>query len=544
MFRARPRWASFAFVILVTTACAAVDIVQWLRDAPLWVDEEMIALNFRDRSFARLPGALWLGQSAPLGWLFAERAMLLAFGTRELVLRVVPLLFGIATLVAAAWMGLRWMNAISAAVLVVLLTFGEWTSHFTFEVKHYSADMFWALFLPALAAWALEAPRAWRRWLTWWALAAIGQFFANGALLIAPACAAVMVLVIGRRDGPRSGVRFVLCSVAWFAAFAAHYILTVQYTHHSQYLRSVWSGEVPPEGSTLKETLRWLAQRVEPIGVRPGGATLPLVLWAVASAGFLLSRTRVLGAMLLAVPISAFVFAALRLVPLHDRFALWIVPALYAGVALLLDAGLMAAVEGWRNRRWARGALGTVVLLAALLPAADVFTQGRRHIDIGVPGDSNHALDDRSAVKWLLDQRQPGDAIVTTKLGWPAVWWYGQIPLNRRAPGGRLSDGTGMYEISLEVPRPDCGRELSELAASHRRLLVYVGFPDHGQGFHELVLHELRRIGRVTAFREFAFLSRVAVVETGAPDIDGEVTKADDKPEIEGCLRIGIARRW
>jgi hypothetical protein len=48
---------------------------------PLWVDEEMIALNARWRSFADLGGPLWLDQSAPLGWLALERAALVAFGT-------------------------------------------------------------------------------------------------------------------------------------------------------------------------------------------------------------------------------------------------------------------------------------------------------------------------------------------------------------------------------------------------------------------------------------------------------------------------------
>ena len=34
----------------------------------------MVALNFRDRSFPDLPGPLWLGQAAPLGWLALQRA--------------------------------------------------------------------------------------------------------------------------------------------------------------------------------------------------------------------------------------------------------------------------------------------------------------------------------------------------------------------------------------------------------------------------------------------------------------------------------------
>ena len=50
-----------AFVI----AAAVLDLHQLCGAAPLWLDEEMIALNFRDRSFSELGGRLWLEQRTP-----------------------------------------------------------------------------------------------------------------------------------------------------------------------------------------------------------------------------------------------------------------------------------------------------------------------------------------------------------------------------------------------------------------------------------------------------------------------------------------------
>ena len=138
--------------VLLAVIVAGLDVVQLLRAAPLWVDEEMIAINLRDRPFDELPGPLWLGQSAPLGWLVIQRACLLALGTSELALRLVPLLFGLATLAAAAWVGQRWLHRWAGALLVALCGISEWMSHYVFELKHYSADAFWALLLPALAA--------------------------------------------------------------------------------------------------------------------------------------------------------------------------------------------------------------------------------------------------------------------------------------------------------------------------------------------------------------------------------------------------------
>ncbi|MCM3880191.1 MAG: hypothetical protein ND807_08795, partial [Vicinamibacterales bacterium] len=148
-------------------------IYQWYWARPLWLDEEMIALNFRDRSFGELAGPLSMNQAAPLGWLWFQRAILLEFGQGERALRALPVLFGIATLWLAVWAGRRWMQPFGAAILALLCSFGLVISFFPLEAKHYSGDTLFGLLLPVLAVWALEPPtdatviRS-RRMLAWW----------------------------------------------------------------------------------------------------------------------------------------------------------------------------------------------------------------------------------------------------------------------------------------------------------------------------------------------------------------------------------------
>ena len=208
-----------------------LDVFQWAGAPSLWLDEEMIALNVRDRAFADLRGTLWLGQSAPLGWLVAERAILLTLGAGELASRLLALCFGIATLVAALWVGRRWMSRLGAVVLVVLCSLGQWLSHYRFEVKHYSADAFWGLMLPAQAAWVIDAERTrdhLRRAMIWWVAAAAGQWFANGALLVTPACGLLLLAVTWRRHGWRAGAVFAVSGLIWLASFWGHYQLSLQ----------------------------------------------------------------------------------------------------------------------------------------------------------------------------------------------------------------------------------------------------------------------------------------------------------------------------
>ena len=186
-WHATSRVRAITSIFAIATAAMAIDVYQWSHALPLWVDEEMIALNVRDRSLEDLSGGLWLGQSAPFGWLALERMAMIVLGTGEAALRAVPLVLGMATVGAAAWAGRRWMGRAGAAAFVLLCWLGPYLSHYRFEVKHYTADVFFGLLLPALAAWAIEpdrlSGRTRRIWL-WWMIAAVGHWIANGAVLV------------------------------------------------------------------------------------------------------------------------------------------------------------------------------------------------------------------------------------------------------------------------------------------------------------------------------------------------------------------------
>ena len=119
----------------------------------MWVDEEMLALNVRDRGFLHLAGPLWLDQSAPLGWLALERLLMLLLGTGERAVRALTVLFGTRHADDGVVDRAAVDDGVGAAVLVALCGTGEWLVFFTLELKHYSADAAGALLVPALAAW-------------------------------------------------------------------------------------------------------------------------------------------------------------------------------------------------------------------------------------------------------------------------------------------------------------------------------------------------------------------------------------------------------
>jgi hypothetical protein len=537
--------ATSTITIAVVAIC--IDIYVWRRALPLWVDEEMIALNFRDRSMGDLAGPLWLGQSAPFGWLVLERTAMTVLGTGETALRAVPLLFGIATVGVAVWVGQRWMGRIAAAVFVVLCWISPLLAHYRFEVKHYTADILFGLLLPALAVWATEADRSEDRtrrvWL-WWIAAVAGHWVSNGALFVAPACAIFLSVAVWRRDGGRAAAWCSLGGLMWLASFGLSYLITLRYTLNNTFLRSLWITEMLPPSLGITGTMQWFLDRLEPLALNPGGTALWTIFWASAICGWAFSVRRPLGLVLAGVPVSAFALAAV--VPLHQRFSIWMVPALYTGVALLIDRAIRLGSDAVGRRRWALLAVASLVLFVQFRLCADILTRGKVDLDARRRSTDKHRLDDRAAVRWLMSQWKPGDVLMTTHLALPAVWWYGMIPISDEGGSGSTrSDGSPVYEIG---PTTDCpSRQFEDALKNHGRVLLYLGF-DVTPGFDRVLLTNLAQFGGMSAYREFSQLGLAAVIDSRTP-ASGSIprlnrTATSEHVDAGGCVGAQRAARW
>ena len=536
-----------AVPVLLAMAVIGVRVWHWTAARSMWLDEEAIALIVRERSFAHL-GSVWLATSAPLGWLVAERAAILVGGTGEAVLRLLPMLFGIAMLGTAVWIGRRWMSPIGAAALVVLCGCNFYLALFWLEAKQYSADACWALVLPATAVWAIEADtdaRRIRRAAAWWAAATIGQSLANGAAIVTPGCALVLVAASWRRGRAVAGA-VAAFGLMWVGGALLHYQLSMRDTLNNAYFHNYWLAEFPPPSIGPIGALRWMSGRLDVLASTPGGTSLWISLWILALCGFLFGSPPVLGLVFATVPLTAFLLAGLRIVPLFERFVLWMVPALAVGLALILDRAVRAGREAARRRDLLRLTVAVAIGVGVVRVCADVVSRGEENFRLERPGSGNHGLDDRAAVHWLMAQRQPGDAIVAPPLAWPAVWWYGDIPIGDAALAhGTLKDGGSMLKVTPEESGHGCDEEqLRNALKGHRRVLVYLGFPGFPLRFGDLVLQRLEALGSPVAFERFAEFSRAEVIELDSAEAG---KSAPDRPErdiarnrerLTGCVGV------
>ncbi len=541
----------------IAVAGAGTLVYVWRLARPLWVDEEMIALNARWRSFSDLAGPLWLDQTAPLGWLSLERLALLTFGIDERAARALPIAFGVCTLAVAMWIGRRWLTPFGAAILVALCSIAPWMVFFTLELKHYSADTCWALLLPALAAWAAETDsgdRAFRRTATWWAAAAVGSWLSNGATFVVPACAALLVGRIWQQYGAREAAKAAALGLVWVMSFAAHYTLALRHALGNEYLESYWRFAFPPVSDGIGDTMRWVGHWFQSFAVKPVGTASWALFWVATITGFAYATARhgLFGLAFAAVPVSALVLGVLQIVPPFERLGLWCVPALYVGLASCADAATWLAFQSrWRLPLLRLSSAGAVVLGVGIV-SLDIAGNGMNELRAR-KADNNYGLDDRRALRRVNELRQPGDPILTTHFGLAGLWWYGGVNLSDPHRGGYLGDSP-IFEISHERRRRRCAHyraEMDALLQRTGRAVVYLGFRMNVEppGFDKLVLDVLGGRGATIGYTGYADLSHVAAFDFRQPpsaESDQFLSYLDSPaaPPLEGCVAIRPARRW
>jgi hypothetical protein len=491
---------------------------RWAQGRSFWLDEEMLAMNIRHHGLSGLTGQLDDDQAAPLGWLWVEKLIAMAFGEGERALRLQPMLYGVGALLLAWWIGRRWLHPAGSAMLVALFACSPTLLTFSDQLKQYSADVFWVLLLIALAARVVEEPadRA-RRW-QFWLLAAAGSWMSMGALLAIPALA----LVIGgqallRREW-RTVAGHLLPGVVLVTSFAVHYVLSLRFTVQNPYLADFWSGiGYPPDGAGPKGMAKWLVAAWGRLSENPmdlwqlntdvpwymGAATV--LFWLMTLAGVIVAMRRRVeyGLLLLGVLVSGPLFAVLHLVPLAVRLALWLVPAAYLAVAIAFQAAAQAFPAVWRRAResWIRPIAVAALGYALLLPLVVIVLASRSVHSVAAEPE----LDDRAAVAWMREQHRPGDLVLLVTSATRALQWYD--------PQGSLRPFTMV--ISVPAGSANCDpAAIGHAVEGYRRVIAYSGvryFPYLDA--HEVLRKRVSELGTIVQVRHFGTQGVVYVVD-------------------------------
>lgn len=201
------RWA----VVAALTFGIVCRVSQYAACTSLWHDECFVALNVLKKSFGELLGPLEWHEASPPGFLVVEKLVVGVLGRSEYALRLVPLLVGLAGMVAYTGLVRRLSDDRRVGLWAVLLAAASAKLVVqSNEVKHFTLDFLWAVLLTwsAVRIWREERPTA--ALGIWAALGAVGLWLSYASLFVFAGTS----LVLGWRAllswGGRARAMFVL----------------------------------------------------------------------------------------------------------------------------------------------------------------------------------------------------------------------------------------------------------------------------------------------------------------------------------------------
>lgn len=318
-----------AVLLGLLAAGASLRLFQYLANRSLWLDESSIVASVLNRSFGGLLQPLDYGQTAPVGFLFLVKLATTVFGNSEYALRLVPLLAGLAALLASVPVARRYVSRNAVPTAVALFALAPFLIYYASEVKQYSLDVLVSVAVLALAHEVATAQRIeTRRAILLMGVGGIGVWFSQPSVFMLAGTGLVLgvqALVAGDWQKVRT---LIAVAVVWAVSFGGSYAASRTGLADPAYMQAFWqSGFMPLAPSTIAEW-GWLPISIahvfrEPLGAMgqdASGMELPQTIAGVvafAAGTIWLARTRDWKLALLIAPLVMVVIAsALRLYPL------------------------------------------------------------------------------------------------------------------------------------------------------------------------------------------------------------------------------------
>lgn len=401
-----------AAVVLVFAIGIGLRIYVYAAGRSLWFDEAVLALNLVHRSLGDLFPPYEYGQVAPVGFMLLAKGFMLVLGNSDYVVRLVPLLAGVATVPLTYLLARKWSRGWASLLAVGLLALSPALIYYSTEVKQYSSDALVSLvlLLAGSACSDYEAPP--NRLILLGVVGLLGMWVSQPSLFVlAGVMLTLAIASVWHREWPRL-LRLVLLGTLFAANFGVIYLTSLRQWAGDPGLISFWQGRFAPLPGL--DSLGWYRQALGDVANPSALSTgrLAMVLFVVGVISFGLRSGRVLS-LAVAPMLIAVVASGLRLYPFTGRFLLFSAPLAFVVTAEGVDRlGRLLA-------RWS-APLGTLVAIACA-GAMLIEPAGNAIRWIQSPPMRDHI---KPALAYLSQHRQGSDVVYLYYMALPQYRYY------------------------------------------------------------------------------------------------------------------------
>lgn len=219
---------------------------QYLTGRSLWVDEAMLALNIVNRDFAGLIKPLDYDQGTPLGFLLVEKFFNVLLGRNELVLRLFPLMIGLASLGLFYLLLKRTTSGAGLLIALALFALNPRLVYYSSEVKQYILDVAVTIGLLLIAERLFNTHPSKKDFASLTLAGLVALWFSHPALFVLAGLGLALGLVyLVKRD--YASLRFTLgMGAAWVVNLILLYLLILKDLRQNTFMQAYWRDAFVP----------------------------------------------------------------------------------------------------------------------------------------------------------------------------------------------------------------------------------------------------------------------------------------------------------
>jgi hypothetical protein len=210
-------------------------------------------------------------QTAPLGFIFAEKVVISALGTSEYALRLLPLLAGLASLIIFVGLARRSIGRSGVPLAVALFSLSPYLIYYSSEVKQYSFDVLVSVVILRLAIEAHLRGFTRARVAALVLAGAVGVWLSQPAIFVLGGVSLTLLYFAARDFDRRTGAALIGIGAVWLISFTGSYLVSRTGLADPVYMRAFWREGFAPLPPWSSGELAWLPRRVFQFFRDPGG---------------------------------------------------------------------------------------------------------------------------------------------------------------------------------------------------------------------------------------------------------------------------------
>jgi len=327
------RWLPVLFILLGIF----IRIIVFIYNRSFFLDEANLALNIVEKNYSAFFGSLSYDQYAPPLFMVSSKFMVTTIGIKDQVLRIVPLLSSIGSIILL-WLILKeWVkDYIIIAYGLGLFCFSVLAIRYGTEFKQYSSDTFIALLL-VYYGWRAHLYKMTKlRYVAWLVGGSLCLWYSMPAVLVLAGVAALMVL-----SNKNSPYALLFLFFAWSQSFLAYYFSVLKKSianealadYHDDYFFNL----IPRSGSDIIENFHLLESLLRTVFDK-SGVSIVFGLLILGYGIYLVARSSRPIFMLVVLPIILTIgLSGLQLYSMIPRMTLFIVPLMIVLATIGLD---------------------------------------------------------------------------------------------------------------------------------------------------------------------------------------------------------------